>query len=671
MPYYPPSGGVSLGATAGSAHTGLTGATGVAATAAETDHQHPAQLSLAVAAASDYLARIKLTADTQYRLQASLDASSAPTLSFGPGGASALDTLVTRSGVAQLTLNGTLVRSGTQTVTATTATTTNNLSLNASSDRVLFDLAPDPTTITPAVAVTPTTSTTDGTVFSTATSISLVVNRAYLIVVASTAAATAPIPSLTAGGGWDITTTSVSSHTGAFGGAVARLSVFRARASSTTSGTITATFSGTQTGCFITAIELANATTTGTSLVSPRTVDGVVSNGEFATLSGSVSGTFGVNRKRRTLAVILQSAASNPTTPASHTSVTAGNYATPSAGLNVYYKTTPDETISYSSSADALVTSLSINPTAVVVTYTLRGMTGGTQGRVVRLVNRSSGSTNDPALYEPLSDAVVIEANSSTSTFGNRFDLPGNVIIPATGWMDFIYEDNYWRPMVKNTAPIRNVYTGSTTWTKPAGLSAIDVEVVGGGGAGGGAPTNAASNSSFGGGGGGGGYARKVFSAASLIADASLTVTVGGGGSGVSGATGNTGSTSSVSGTGITTIQATGGAGGTASPSGTTTLTRAGGAGGTGSGGEVNASGGVGEIGLRMSATAGICGGAGGDSRLGGGGTAQTGTAGANNGDAGSIYGGGGGGASSINGSAAATGGSGANGVVIITEYYA
>lgn len=91
-------------ATVPPALTTKAGATGSAGFAARRDHGHPAQVSVtdAVSAASDYLAQIKLAADTQYRAQIGLDASDVGQVIFGAGGASAPDTRIFRRGANQL-----------------------------------------------------------------------------------------------------------------------------------------------------------------------------------------------------------------------------------------------------------------------------------------------------------------------------------------------------------------------------------------------------------------------------------------------------------------------------------------------------------------------------------------------------------------------------------------
>lgn len=126
----------------------------------------------------------------------------------------------------------------------------------------------------------------------------------------------------------------------------------------------------------------------------------------------------------------------------------------------------------------------------------------------------------------------------------------------------------------KITAPIVRVYTSNATWTKPAGLRYIEVEVQGGGGNGVGGLTNKLNGSS----GGSGGYARKSISASDL--GSTETVVVGG----ISG----TSSFGSI-------ISCTGGGNGTSSTTG--------GSAGSASGGDINISGVTGSAGMDNSGT--------------------------------------------------------------------
>ena len=152
--------------------------------------------------------------------------------------------------------------------------------------------------------------------------------------------------------------------------------------------------------------------------------------------------------------------------------------------------------------------------------------------------------------------------------------------------------------------PTQQVFTSSGTWSKPTGLRAVRVRVIGGGGGGSGSSTNNAGGA----GGGGGGYAESLVVASSL--SSTVTVTVGPGGTGNIGS-GSDGGTSVFS----SHATATGGEGGSD--------VGYGGDGGGGTAGNILASGNAGQStgDTSVYSTAGIFpGGVGGGSVLGGGG---------------------------------------------------
>lgn len=232
---------------------------------------------------------------------------------------------------------------------------------------------------------------------------------------------------------------------------------------------------------------------------------------------------------------------------------------------------------------------------------------------------------------------------------------------------------------------------GTTSWTVPAGVTAIDVMVVGGGGGGGGGGSSA----SGGGGGGGGGIV--ATSGLTVASSTSFTVTVGSGGTyGSSGDDGQAGGSSSfTSGSPALTITASGGSGGTkgsgsngpGGPSGSgscsgcaTSISPAGGRGGTGADGVgVDGSAGVtlsgsssSTFGLLRSGTTSIAvsggggGGGGSTSSTGGGGGGGSG-GGQNDSASGTANsGGGGGGGGSRYSSRSKSGANGGSGVVIV-----
>jgi len=152
---------------------------------------------------------------------------------------------------------------------------------------------------------------------------------------------------------------------------------------------------------------------------------------------------------------------------------------------------------------------------------------------------------------------------------------------------------------------------GAGTWTKPAGITKILVEVVGGGGGGARSCTWDGNNwpaNCGGGGGGGGGYCKKLVDVSAIN---SIPFTVGAGGSAASGqaVSGGSGGTSTFGSPSL--CQALGGAGGFGN-------TGLGGGGGLGSLGNLNLRGDPGGVGGKGS---GGIGGSGGGSFFGGGGT--------------------------------------------------
>ena len=248
--------------------------------------------------------------------------------------------------------------------------------------------------------------------------------------------------------------------------------------------------------------------------------------------------------------------------------------------------------------------------------------------------------------FAPRFDQQITEKEQDAMAGGGALGTPSST-------NKFQTQDGVTAYSLAITDPVIRVYTANDTWTKPANLEFVIVEVLGGGGGGGGAT---ASDRGCGGG-GGGGYSREKIAVATL--GATETVTVGGGGAGATAGTGTTGTTSTF---GALTTGA-GGVGGTCAGA-----SSAGGAGGAGSGGDLNVEGGDGGNGSEIANS--LCiGGHGGNSYFGSGaGNSATFNGGAT-GSAGNPYGGGGGGGCNSQ-DTDSPGGAGGAGVVIVTEYY-
>ena len=259
-------------------------------------------------------------------------------------------------------------------------------------------------------------------------------------------------------------------------------------------------------------------------------------------------------------------------------------------------------------------------------------------------------SRNLSILAEGVSSSGVLGAANGGTGLASP-GTSGNVLTSnGTGWA--------------STAPVASggfsniqVFTSTTTFTVPAGVTKVKVTVVGGGGAGGYDTSYSAS------GGGGGGAAIKIVTGLTPGGTVAVTVgtTVSGRTTSGTGAAGNTSSFGAY-------CSATGGSGGinnSSAPGGNNVVSGV--AGGLGSSGDLNIKGGGSQAGASFQIPYGTCTYAvfnfcsGGGSSIMGGGTQGVSTSLA--GIAGSVYGGGGGGSSSGGSS-----GAGATGVVIV-EY--
>ena len=110
---------------------------------------------------------------------------------------------------------------------------------------------------------------------------------------------------------------------------------------------------------------------------------------------------------------------------------------------------------------------------------------------------------------------------------------------------------------------VQRTFSSSATYTPTPGMKYCEIKMVGGGGGSGGAATTGPGQIACGGGGGGGAYSVGVFSAAQIGASISVTIGAGGTAGSIAGSAGGTGGTTSITGL-ISAGGGTGGGGGVA-----------------------------------------------------------------------------------------------------------
>lgn len=156
------------------------------------------------------------------------------------------------------------------------------------------------------------------------------------------------------------------------------------------------------------------------------------------------------------------------------------------------------------------------------------------------------------------------------------------------------------------------IFTANGTWTKPAGITLVIVEVVGGGGAGGGMPATVGGEAGAGSGGGSSGLCIAIIDVSAI---ASETITIGAAGVGAVAANGSGGGTSSFGAHASAVGGNGGGVGFVSTAAGPSVL---GGNSGSGIGGDIRIRGMTGSYGIFSTTTNTAYGGRGGQAPLGG-----------------------------------------------------
>lgn len=299
------------------------------------------------------------------------------------------------------------------------------------------------------------------------------------------------------------------------------------------------------------------------------------------------------------------------------------------------------------------------------VTVNAAGGGGGTPATTVTAMNAFGlasvvgTSTNyareDHRHSTPATTALVTSMGSGMSGF-NALSI-GGVTGAQTGAVPLIFSYGHLLS--------RLILTSGTSQSLDPDVRWIRVIMIGGGGGGGGAGVAGAATVGMGAGGASGGYAEKTFTVGGAT-PLTLTYAIGAGGTAGANTGGNGGNGGATTATyNAVTVTAQGGTGGAGRAASATTGWIAGGTCAVSTNGDINGGGDGGQEAMCFSTTIGRSG-AGGNTHLGGGGSARITSGAGNNAIA---RGAGGGGALAIVSGAAALGGTGSGGIIILEQY--
>lgn len=321
-----------------------------------------------------------------------------------------------------------------------------------------------------------------------------------------------------------------------------------------------------------------------------------------------------------------------------------------------------------------------VNRKATAVASAVSGTTGiwDTNGDYVHVTGVNTINSFSSAPYAGAQRMVVFDGALSINTSAS-LSIPGGNVTTSAGDTAIVRADTTANALItfyqsitgRGSPPTVTTLTTTGTYNRPAGVSAVLVELVGGGGGSGGSASTAAGNIAASGGGGGGGYSMTILRAAQIGTSTPYTIGAGGLAGGFGNVNGSTGGTTFFAGTSaaLSLILATGGLGGSGGTLASSPLASAGGAGGMGSTGIFNIQGSPGGYGISLPTNVQGAGGHGGSSVFGGGGVTApsiTTTTGA----IGGLYGGGASGSIVGQAQTSTTGMPGGQGAIRLVEFY-